>query len=60
MSNDFTKVLTKDHEDKWVAFSPDYKKVVDFSADLIELRKRIGNKDAVYLKIPESGRSYVY
>ncbi len=59
-SLDLRNVLTKDHSQKWVALSHDYKKVIDYSDDLIELRKKIGVADAVYIKVPESGRHYAF
>ena len=59
-SLDLRNVLTKDHSQKWVALSRDYKKVIDYSDDLIELRKKIGVADVVYIKVPESGRHYAF
>ena len=57
---DLSKLLTKEHEQKWVALSEDYEKVVDYSANLLELRKRIGDTQVVYLKVPESGKRYAF
>jgi hypothetical protein len=59
--SNLTKILTKAHENKWVALSSDYKKVVDYSEDLLALRERIGNNEnIVYIKVPEFGRRYAF
>jgi hypothetical protein len=57
---DLTKIIKKEHENKWVAVSKDYKKVLGFSEDLLDLRNRIDSIEAVYLKIPEFGRRYAF
>jgi hypothetical protein len=58
---DLSRILTKDHEKKWVALSTDYKKVLGYSSDLIDLRKKMkGDEEVVYLKMPESGRRYSF
>jgi hypothetical protein len=44
------KLLEKKHNDKWVAFSIDYKKIVDYSKSLEELQKKVGNANVVYHK----------
>jgi len=38
---DLTKILGKEHEEKWVALSKDRKKLVDSSENLVELRDRL-------------------
>lgn len=51
---DLTKVLTKEHEQKWVALSKDNKTVVDFDDDLIALDERVEGKDVTFMKVPAS------
>ena len=57
MSNIATKntnvfrILKNIHQNKWVALSRDYKKVIDFSKNLTALNKRIGNKDVVFIRV---------
>ena len=51
---DLTKVLTKDHEKKWVALSKDNKKVIDFDVDLIALDKRVNRSEVTFMKVPPS------
>lgn len=51
---DLTKILTKEHEQKWVALSRDNKTVVAFDDDLIALDKLVGGKDVVFMKVPPS------
>ncbi len=57
---DLTKILTREHEDKWVVLSNDYKKVLGFSDDLVELRDKFGIEKVIYKKVPLSGRSYSF
>jgi hypothetical protein len=45
------KLIKKDHENKWVAFSADYKKIVDYAKSLRELQKKVGKTKVVYLKV---------
>lgn len=51
---DLTSVLTKEHEEKWVALSRDNKTVVAYDTDLVELDKRVEGKDVVFMKVPRS------
>ena len=51
---DLTTILTREHEQKWVALSRDNKTVVAFGADLITLDQRVGDKDVVFMKGPRS------
>jgi hypothetical protein len=48
---DFTKLLKKAHNDKWVAFSSGYKEVVDYSDRLDSLQKKVGDKKVIYYKV---------
>lgn len=51
---DLSKVLTEEHERKWVALSADNTKVVDYGDSLVELDKRVSGQDVVYMKVPPS------
>lgn len=51
---DLTTILTREHEQKWVALSRDNKTVVAFDADLTKLDQRVGGKDVVFMKVPRS------
>ena len=53
VNSDFTKILTKEHEGKWVALTRDCYKVVDFGDDFAALAERIDQKkkDVVYHKV---------
>ncbi len=57
-----TKVLKKEHEEKWVALSQDHRKVVDFDPSLVELTKRLGQKENeyVYMKVLRSDMEYCF
>ena len=51
---DFTKVLTQNHERKWVALSKDNKKVVDYDVDLVALDRRVKKDEVIFMKVPAS------
>lgn len=59
---DFSKLITKAHEDKWIAFSRNYNKIVDFGADLGTLKNRISEAhiEVVYVKMPTFGKRYAF
>ena len=59
---DLTKVLSKEHEEKWVALSRDQRRVVDSGVSLPKLRERLGEKknDYVYMKILRSDIEYSF
>ncbi len=59
-NNDLRKILTKEHEDKWAALSEDYNKVVDFSPNLLDLKKKIGAKKVVYMKTPKANTYFAF
>ncbi|MCX6716332.1 MAG: hypothetical protein NTV72_00165 [Candidatus Taylorbacteria bacterium] len=44
-------LLNKSHENKWVAFSLDYKKLIAVSSSLISLKKKIGQVKAVVMHV---------
>ena len=52
---DLTKVLSQEHEKKWVALSKDNSRVVDFDADLLALDKRVKTDEVTFMKVPPSG-----
>ena len=60
MNNDFTKILKKIHENKWVAFNPSKTKIVDYSENLVDLNKKVGDKDVVFMKVPPSNSVYAF
>jgi len=51
-TRDLSKIIKKIHERKWVALSRDYRKVVGYSDNLVLLRKEVGARDVVYMKVP--------
>ncbi len=57
---DLSKILTREHEGKWVVLSDDYKKVIDFSDNLMQLKERVGVENVIYIKAPVSGISYAF
>ncbi|MBI5469727.1 hypothetical protein HY968_00185 [Candidatus Kaiserbacteria bacterium] len=59
---DFTKILGKDTEEKWVALSEDRKKLIDSGPTLPELRERLGEKrnDYIYMKVLRSDMEYSF
>lgn len=61
-NTDLSKILTKAHERKWVALSPDYRKVVGYGDKLASLTARIGKKRVVYMKVPrmDTYHAFIY
>ena len=57
---DLSKILNKSHENKWVALSPDRYKVLGSSNDLVELKNKVKNEDAVYMKVQPSDISFAF
>lgn len=59
---DLTKVLSKQHEEKWVALPKTQDRVLAFAEKLPELKKKLGTgqKDVVYLKVPRSDTEYAF
>jgi hypothetical protein len=55
---DFTKILTKSHEKKWVALSPNRSKILGSSANLVKLTNKVNDKDAIYMKVLSSDTSF--
>lgn len=51
-NKNLSKILKSSHENKWVAISHDYKKVVAFADNLVDLDKKIKNPmEVVYTRI---------
>ena len=49
-SPNLKKLLTKIYQNKWVAISSNYKKVLSFSDNLTALQKKVGDADVIYIK----------
>ncbi len=62
INTDLTKVLKKEHEEKWVALTRDQNEVVDYAEKLMDLRQRVGedNKDVVYMKVLPSNAEFAF
>ena len=60
MNTDFTKILKRDHEGKWVALSEDGTTVIAYDENLLELDKKVGDTKVVYMKVPLSDVSYAF
>jgi len=59
-NTDFSTILNKAHENKWVALSADRTKLLDSADTLRELRKRIKDTTAVYMKVLPSDMSFAF
>jgi len=57
---DLSKILTEVHERKWVALSRDYRTVIGSSESLSALKKIVGTRDVVYMKVPPSDIIFAY
>ena len=44
-------LLTKAHENKWVAFSPDYQKLLAVASSLIDLTKKLGRSKGIVMRV---------
>lgn len=62
LNADLTKVIGKEHEDKWVALTKDHKKLVDCGATLKALRNRLGEckNDYIYMRVLRSDMEYSF
>lgn len=59
LNNDLTKILKKEHEEKWVALSKDQTSVVDYAERLSQLRERVGEQaEVTYMKVLASDTVY--
>jgi hypothetical protein len=57
-----SRILKREHEEKWVALNKDRNKVMGFSELLSDLRKKMGedNTEVVYMKVPRSDTVYAF
>lgn len=53
-------ILKKKHEGKWVALTKDYKQIISYSDRLTTLERKVGEKDAVYIKALRTDVSYAF
>ena len=53
-SPNFSKLIKSEHEQKWVAISKDHKEIVSYDASLVKLKRTVGIKDVVYMKVPSA------
>ncbi len=58
-----SKLLNKSHEDKWVAFAANYRKVLATSATISELIQKLGkekidSEKPIFYKVPSSRYSF--
>ena len=52
INTDLSKVLKREHEEKWVALSEDRSEVIDYAETLADLSERLGDReDVVYMKV---------
>jgi hypothetical protein len=51
-NNDFTKIFTKIHKNKWVALSSNRSKVLAYDEKFADLVKKVNDVNAVYMKVP--------
>jgi len=54
------KNLNRTHENKWVALSADRKKVIASSADLLTLKKQVGNAKVIFTRVPPVGAIFAF
>ncbi len=60
VNTNLSKILNKSHENKWVALSPNRSKVLGASENLVELRNKVNDKDALYMKVLPSDASFAF
>lgn len=51
-------LITKAHENKWVAFSLDYKKILAAAESLIDVRKKVGHAKAIFMRVLPANVGY--
>ncbi|MES2930317.1 MAG: hypothetical protein V4665_00840 [Patescibacteria group bacterium] len=59
-NTNFSKILTKSHENKWVALSSNRDKVLASSDSLVQLKKKVGTTNAVYMKVLPKDISFAF
>lgn len=59
---DLTKIVGKEHEQKWVALSKDRSKLIDSAENLSALRERFGERknDYIYMRVLRSDMEYSF
>ena len=62
INTDFTKILKRDNEKKWIALTRDRRRVVGANENLIELRKKLGDQknDVIYMKVLPSDMEFAF
>ncbi len=62
VNSDFTKILTEEHQGKWVALSKNHDRVIDYDDDLVILIERLGNQkdNVVYHKVLRFDMEYAF
>jgi hypothetical protein len=48
---DLSGLLNRSHENKWVAFTPDYSEIVAASESLLQLDKLVAGKNVVFYRV---------
>ena len=51
-------LINKSHENKWVALSIDYKKILASSESLVSLKKKMGQVKAVFMHVLPTDLGY--
>lgn len=59
-NTDFTKILNKSHENKWVALSEKQTEVLGVSESLVELKNKTKDTHAVYMKVLPKDVSFAF
>lgn len=59
-NTNLSKILTKAHENKWVALSPNRTKVLGSASTLIILKGKVQEKNAVYMKVLPSDTNFAF
>ena len=52
-------LLTEAHQNKWVAFSPDYQKLLAVASSLIELTSKLGRSKGIVMHVLPPDVGYV-
>lgn len=52
-------LINKSHDNKWVAFSSDYKKIIAVEESLIVLKKKLGQVKAIVMHVLPRDIGYV-
>ena len=52
-------LLTEAHQNKWVAFSPDYQKLLAVASSLIDLTKKLGKSKGIVMRVLPPDVGYV-